>query len=138
MWSRVAKTAICQTAPRRFFHTPAPARKWVQVYDQQIAAKYPNILKVIKSEMPLDKLNATERAAYYVATFKTGGKGGHKIRQKERRLNFEAQVDALVGSWRNAEFLQRKEARRVNITRKAKSQRLSTYQQDVNAFMKIL
>lgn len=122
----------------RAFHTPAPARKWVQTYDKAIVEKYPNVLKVINNECSVNQLTSTERAAYFVATYKTGCNGGHKLRQKARQLNFESKVDALVNTWRGAEFLQRKQAHRANIIKKAKSQRLSSYQKDVNAFTAII
>eukprot|EP00461_Guttulinopsis_vulgaris_P002754 UN02755 len=118
---------------RRAFHEPAAQRKWIQQYDAAVVEKYPKVLDHIKGNIPRSQLNTTERTALFVSTYGTGLPGAKRIRQRERRLVFEGKVNALVKSWQHAEFLQRKENVRKAVIQKAKSQRLSTYKENVNA-----
>lgn len=130
-FARQAQQQFFKTA-QRSFHERAPQRKWVQQYDQEVVRKYPRVLQVIQGTIPKAELNTTERSAYFVSTYRTGLSGAKRIRKTERRLNFEAKVNALVGSWKEAESLKRKEDVRKGAMSKKTPIRLSTYKDTVN------
>jgi hypothetical protein len=125
-------TTTLITQQKRFWHDLNTPRTWVQRYDKAIVEKYPRVLDVIQGKISKALLSTTERTALYVATYNTGVSGAKRIRQRERRANFMEKVDALVGSWRKVEILQRKATQRNTIIAKGTHNKLSTWKEKVN------
>jgi hypothetical protein len=131
--SSIPKFLLLQQQQQRALHFKAEQRVWKQKYDSEITDKYPRVLEVIQGKLPKSALDTTERSALFVATYRTGIAGGKRIRQRERRLNFESKVDSLVKTWKNAEFLQRKENNRSDIIKRGRFSQLSSYKESINA-----
>ena len=132
-YAKRLKTTTPTTTQAQLFHDSAQQRKWVQKYDEAIVAKYPRVLDVITGKSPRSILDTTERSALFVAVYKSGQAGSKRIRRKERHINFTAQVDSLVASWRKVEATQRKVNNRNKLLDSGKMTKLSTWKNEINA-----